>query len=102
MESFWATLKAECATAVFATREIARNTIFDYIFTFYKQYLSQWGCLNLSPSARIKRQTSRIGVLEYRRSVPNAAKGQKLNRVRAQAEGFLRFRPNNAALGSGL
>jgi transposase InsO family protein len=37
MESFWATLKAECATAVFATREIARNTIFDYIFTFYNR-----------------------------------------------------------------
>ena len=37
MESFWATLKSECATAIFATRQLARNAIFDYIFTFYNR-----------------------------------------------------------------
>ena len=36
MESFWATLKAECfGTAIPATRTAARTMIFDYIETFY-------------------------------------------------------------------
>jgi transposase InsO family protein len=36
MESFWATLKAECfGTTIPATRSAARNMVFDYIETFY-------------------------------------------------------------------
>lgn len=36
MESFWATLKAECfGTTTPATRAQARSMIFDYIETFY-------------------------------------------------------------------
>ncbi|MBK8091023.1 MAG: transposase [Verrucomicrobiaceae bacterium] len=36
MESFWATLKAECfGTTVPATRAQARSMVFDYIETFY-------------------------------------------------------------------
>jgi putative transposase len=37
IESFWSTLKRECATGVFATRAEARASIFDYIMTFYNR-----------------------------------------------------------------
>ena len=36
-ESFWATLKSECATGPFATRAEARTTIFEYIEVFYNR-----------------------------------------------------------------
>ena len=36
-ESFWATLKAECAYAPFATRQQARTAVFDYIEVFYNR-----------------------------------------------------------------
>jgi putative transposase len=35
MESFWATLKAECVTRTFATRAEARAVIFEYVMVFY-------------------------------------------------------------------
>lgn len=37
VESFWATLKSECATGPFATRAEARTTIFEYIEVFYNR-----------------------------------------------------------------
>jgi putative transposase len=37
MESFWGTLKAECATAPFATRAAARVAIFDYLEVWYNR-----------------------------------------------------------------
>jgi hypothetical protein len=37
MESFFATLKTECAVRPFSTRDQARNAIFDYIETFYNR-----------------------------------------------------------------
>jgi transposase InsO family protein len=37
MESFWATLKAECAQKIYATREQARTDIFNYVFAFYNR-----------------------------------------------------------------
>lgn len=36
-ESFFATLKTECATGPFATRAVARTTIFEYIEVFYNR-----------------------------------------------------------------
>lgn len=36
-ESFWATLKTECATQPFATRAQARSTLFEYIEVFYNR-----------------------------------------------------------------
>lgn len=35
MESFWATLKRECADEVFASRQDARTAIFQYVMGFY-------------------------------------------------------------------
>ena len=37
MESFWATLKRECADISFETREQARATIFNYVMGFYNR-----------------------------------------------------------------
>jgi len=37
MESFFATLKAECVTEQYATREEARRTIFDYLEAWYNR-----------------------------------------------------------------
>lgn len=37
MESFFATLKAECATGQFATRSMARTAIFEYIEVWYNR-----------------------------------------------------------------
>jgi putative transposase len=37
MESFWSTLKAECAGALFATRADARQAIFEYIEAWYNR-----------------------------------------------------------------
>ena len=38
MESFWATVKRECADAPFPTRAIARTELFGYIMGFYNQH----------------------------------------------------------------
>lgn len=37
IESFWSTLKRECASFTFDTRSQARATIFDYVMTFYNR-----------------------------------------------------------------
>ena len=37
MESFWSTLKAECATGVYTTRSEARQSIFEYIEVWYNR-----------------------------------------------------------------
>lgn len=37
MESFWATLKRECADFVFESRVQARSVIFNYVMGFYNQ-----------------------------------------------------------------
>ena len=37
MESFWPTLKRECADHIFETREQARTTIFGYVMAFYNR-----------------------------------------------------------------
>lgn len=37
MESFWATLKSECAQHIYATRQQARTDIFEYVFAFYNR-----------------------------------------------------------------
>jgi putative transposase len=37
MESFWATLKAECATGVYKSRAEARQSIFEYIEVWYNR-----------------------------------------------------------------
>lgn len=38
MESFFATLKGECATQSFKTKSAARTTIFEYIEGWYNRY----------------------------------------------------------------
>jgi transposase InsO family protein len=37
MESFWATVKRECADAPFPTHAVARSELFAYIMGFYNQ-----------------------------------------------------------------
>ena len=37
LESFFASLKTECVTATFATRQLARQTIFEYIEVWYNR-----------------------------------------------------------------
>jgi putative transposase len=37
MESFWSTLKAECATGVYNSRTEARQSIFEYIEVWYNR-----------------------------------------------------------------
>jgi transposase InsO family protein len=37
IESFWSTLKAECATGVYASRSEARQSIFEYIEVWYNR-----------------------------------------------------------------
>ena len=49
MESFWATLKAECAQKIYATRELARIDIFNYVFAFYNRTRLHSGLGYLSP-----------------------------------------------------
>jgi putative transposase len=51
MESFWATLKRECADAPFPTREVARTELFGYIMGFYNQQRRHSALGYLSPSA---------------------------------------------------
>ncbi len=37
MESFWSTLKAECATKVYSSRAEARQSIFEYVEVWYNR-----------------------------------------------------------------
>lgn len=50
MESFFATLKTECADHVFATRAQARTAIFEYIETWYNRQRSHSSLGYLSPA----------------------------------------------------
>jgi transposase InsO family protein len=49
MESFWATLKRECAVHPFATRDQARTAIFEYIEVFYNRQRLHSALNYLSP-----------------------------------------------------
>lgn len=49
MESFWATLKRECADAPFPSRTIARTILFGYIMGFYNQQRRHSALGYLSP-----------------------------------------------------
>jgi transposase InsO family protein len=37
MESFWSTLKAECATGIYSSRTEARRSIFEYVEVWYNR-----------------------------------------------------------------
>lgn len=50
MESFWATLKRECADAPFPTHALARTELFGYIMGFYNQHRRHSGLDYLSPA----------------------------------------------------
>jgi putative transposase len=49
MESFWATLKRECADYVFASTQLARTEIFGYIMGFYNRVRRHSALDYLSP-----------------------------------------------------
>ena len=49
MESFWATLKRECADVPFPTRDLARSDLFAYIMGFYNQHRRHSALGYLSP-----------------------------------------------------
>jgi transposase InsO family protein len=59
MESFWATLKRECADQVFATFDQARTEIFRYIVGFYNRIRRHSALGYLSP-ANFERQSERL------------------------------------------
>jgi transposase InsO family protein len=50
MESFWATLKRECADVPFPTHAFARSELFDYIMGFYNQHRRHSSLGYLSPA----------------------------------------------------
>lgn len=50
-ESFWATLKRECADHTFSTRALARQTIFEYIALWYNRQRRHSALGYLSPCA---------------------------------------------------
>lgn len=52
MESFWATLKRECADVVFASRAEARAAIFCYVMGFYNRRRRHSGLGYQSPKSR--------------------------------------------------
>ena len=56
MESFWATLKRECADVVFASRIHARSAIFSYIMGFYNRKRRHSALGYLSPAAFERQQ----------------------------------------------
>lgn len=58
MESFWATLKRECAETAFSTRQLARTELFGYIMGFYNQQRRHSALGYLSPAA-FERQLER-------------------------------------------
>lgn len=49
MESFFATLKRECAVRPFATRDQARTAIFEYVEVFYNRQQLHSALNYLSP-----------------------------------------------------
>lgn len=51
MESFWATLKSECAVEVYASRAAARLSIFEYIAVWYNRARLHSALGYLSPAA---------------------------------------------------
>jgi len=51
MESFWATLKRECATKIFETRSQAQAAIFEYVMVFYNRTRRHSRLGSLSPAA---------------------------------------------------
>lgn len=51
MESFWATLKRECATTLFETRSQAQAAIFEYVMVFYNRIRRHSRLGYLSPAA---------------------------------------------------
>ena len=51
MESFWATLKRECATTMFETRSQAQAAIFEYVMVFYNRTRRHSRLGYLSPAA---------------------------------------------------
>ena len=60
MESFWATLKRECADHVFKPLAQARAVIFSYIMGFYNRIRRHSALAYLSPldfERQVKRQT---------------------------------------------
>lgn len=50
IESFWATLKRECADHVFESRQAARNAIFSYVMGFYNRTRRHSALGYLSPA----------------------------------------------------
>lgn len=63
MESFWATLKRECADHVFASHQHARTEIFGYIMAFYNRIRRHSALDYLSPyeyEMQFLRQTSTL------------------------------------------
>ena len=51
IESFWATLKRECATTLFETRSQAQAAIFEYVMVFYNRTRRHSRLGYLSPAA---------------------------------------------------
>jgi len=62
MESFWATLKRECADGPFASHAQARTMIFSYVMGFYNRQRKHSALGYLSPAAfeQEKRETCRL------------------------------------------
>ncbi|PJF38658.1 MAG: hypothetical protein CUN54_10375 [Phototrophicales bacterium] len=52
MESFWATLKRECADKIFASRADARVAIFWYVMSFYNCVRRHSALKQQSPKSR--------------------------------------------------
>lgn len=58
IESFWATLKKECARdVIFSSRNEARNAVFEYIETYYNRKRRHSSLGYLSPDQYEKRMT---------------------------------------------
>ena len=55
IESFWSTLKAECATGVYASRSEARQSIFEYVEVWYNRQRRHSSIGYVSPEAFEKR-----------------------------------------------
>lgn len=56
MESFWATLKRECADQPFSSHDHARIAIFDYVMSFYNRERKHSALGYLSPSQYARQQ----------------------------------------------
>jgi len=51
MESFWSTLKAECATGVYNSRAEARQSVFEYVEVWYNRQRLHSGLGYASPDS---------------------------------------------------